>query len=341
MYHNTRATACLLCKKVISGKTIVAVPHFAMECFSKETIFWLFCMGACLKKTCRSFIEQTDALVILPFPCILYRAVCMIMIFAKLLILEINRSPPSKLRLWWLSCRTHRLRCANVYGLQWWGYSCNRRYHSEGWPAVTALILSLHSDVWWRASCRWVVGPPRVLVYWAPWISGEAWRKLQDFWGKAVFLWLSRLAASYCIYDIVYVEGERGELQLKSPTTKSPGSTWFFVLSLQGGKNKASQSALFRASALGLESLCLLASGATSFSTFHQRFCSLQVRKLCSVWFIHVHTLDGRRRVHTLRPFGCWLFHSLLVLSLSFGFGWFGCFAFGVRVQDFQYQAVI
>ena len=145
----------------------------------------------------------------------------------------------------------------------------------------------------------------------------------------------------YLWYCTVYVEGECGELQLKSPTTKSPGSTWFFILSLQGGKNKASQSALFRASALGLESLCLLASGATSFSTFRQRFCSLQVRKLCSVWFIHVHTLDGRRRVHTLRPFGCWLFHSLLVLSLSFGFGWFGCFAFGVRVQDFLYQAVV
>lgn len=71
------------------------------------------------------------------------------------------------------------LRCANVYGLQWWGYSCNRRYHSEGapLPLVVGRFIRMFDDL---PLCRWVVGAPRVLACWVPWISGEAWRMLQD-----------------------------------------------------------------------------------------------------------------------------------------------------------------
>lgn len=78
------ATACLLCKKDQKGdlwqnsRASATFPHFAMECFSKETIFWFFCMGAPP-----------------------WNGKLMPSIFAKLLISEIHRwSLLQKLRLW-------------------------------------------------------------------------------------------------------------------------------------------------------------------------------------------------------------------------------------------------
>ena len=162
------AIACLLCKKDQKGdlwqnsRASATFPHFAMECFSKETIFWFFCMG------------------VPP-----WNAKLMPSIFAKLLIGEIHRSLLQKLQLWLTVLQ-------QKYTSEPWGVPMFMAYNGGAtaatvdtiqkerpcrWSLVVGRFIWMFDDL---PLCRWAVGAPRVLACWVQWISGEAWRMLQD-----------------------------------------------------------------------------------------------------------------------------------------------------------------